>query len=315
MFPLVEVKRLHSHPYLRKLEKQLLDDLMKDEAVLLRVKVESLLMPYLGLRRVSQVIIPAELPGGAEMGRRIDEYVKPHMMKLPKVTDPKAKLLAVRALKKLLEVEFEEHVEGSPQYKALYGWTDRLGLKSEQSQVRPTVHEIYVFKERAVRKELVSLLRDRERLRQKVQRKPDPNMGAMQFAYPEEFDPNWIKRMGRLLGYPECCVNRFAEDRGHGVNAETRAANQLAEAAKGGRGINPYAYPLGYFFPCKPDCPASIAMGVELREKLEEMDPGVGAMYGEIVKANAEMVLRLPELVQKYISQLKPNEKEEKKAG
>ncbi len=37
--------------------------------------------------------------------------------------------------------------------------------------------------------------------------------------------------MGRLLGYPQCCVDRYAEDRSGGVNVETRAAGQLAEAA------------------------------------------------------------------------------------
>ena len=298
---------------MRKLDPQLLDDLLKEGALLPRVKVESLLLPHIGLRRVSQVTIPAELPGGAEMGQRIDEKVQPHMMKLPTVTEPAARLMAVRALKEMLEKGFEEHVEGSPQYRALYSWTDRLGLKSEQSKVRPTVHEVYIFKDRAVRKDLTNLLRDREKLRQKVQRKPDPRMGGMRFAYPEEFEPSWIKRMGRLLGYPECCVERFAQERAAGVNVEARAANQIIEAAKGGQSINPYAYPLGYFFPCKPDCPSSTAVGTEWRKRLEELDPGVGAMYGEMVRVNAHMVLRQPELIQQYLSHFQPKEQEEKK--
>jgi len=298
---------------LRKVDRQLLDDLLKEEAVLPRVKVEALMLPHIGLRRVSQVTIPAEFPGGAEMGQRIDERVQPHMMKLPTVTEPAARVMAVKALKDMLERGFEEHVEGSPPYKALYSWTDRLGLKSEQSKVRPTVHEVYIFKDRAVRKELVNLLRDREKLRHKVQRKPDPKMGGIRFAYPEEFEPDWIKRMGRLLGYPECCVDRYAEDRAGGVNVEARAANQLIEAVKGGRNINPLAYHLGYFFPCRPDCPASTALGAEWRERLEELDPGVGNMYGDMVKVNSHMVLRQPELIQRYLSQFQPKEQEEKK--
>jgi hypothetical protein len=297
---------------LRKLDTQLLDGLLKEENVLPRVKVEALLLPHLGLRRVSQVTIPAEFPGGAEMGQRIDEKVQPHMAKLPTVTEPAARLMAVRALKEMLEKGFEEHVEGSPQYKALYAWTDRLGLKSEQSKVRPTVHEVYIFKNRAVRKELVGLLRDREKLRHKVQRKPDPKLGGIRFAYPEEFESGWIKRMGRLLGYPECCVDRYAEDRTKGVNVEARAANQLIEAAKGGESINPHAYPLGYFFPCRPDCLASTAMGTEWRKMLEELNPGVGAMYGDMVRVNAHMVLRQPELIQRYLSQVQPKEQEDK---
>jgi len=272
------------------------------------VKMEYLLLPHLGLRRVSQVTIPAELPGGPEMGQRIDEKVQPHMSKLPTITEPAARLMAVKALREMLEKGFEEHVEGSPQYKAIYAWTDRLGLKSEQSKVRPTVHEIYIFKDRATRKELIDLLRDREKLRQKVYRKPDPKLGGIRFAFPEEFEAGWVKGMGRLLGYPECCVDRFAEDRVKGVNVEARAANQLAEAAKGGQPINPYAYPMGYFFPCKPDCPAATAIGMDWRKRLEELDPAVGAMYGELVRVNAQMVLRQPELIQKYLAQFKPKE-------
>lgn len=287
-----------------KLERHLLDELLKEEAVLPRVKMESLLMPHMGLRRVSQVTIPAELHGGAEIGQRIDEEVRPHMSKLTDATEPAAKLKAVKAVREMLEKGFEEHVEGSPQYKALYSWTDRLGLKSEQSKVRPTVHEIYVFKDRDARKELIGLLREREKLRQKSYKKPDPKLGSIRFAYPEEFDAGWVKGMGRLLGYPQCCVDRFAEDRVKGVNVEARAANQLAEAAKEDQPINPYAYILGYFFPCKPDCPAATAVGMEWRRKLEELDPAVGSMYGEQVRVNAQMVLRQPELIQKYLAQL-----------
>ena len=267
-------------------------------------------MPHLGLRKVSQVTIPAELPGGTEMGKHIDEKVKPDMMKLPNIREPAARLSAVRSIKEKLEKGFEEYVEGSPQYKALYTWTDKLKLKSEQSKVRPTVHEIYIFRDGSHRKELISLLRDRDRLRLMAQRRPDPNLGGIRFAYPEEFEPSWIRRMGRLLGYPDCCVDRYAEDRAKGINVEARAANQLAEAAKGGQSINPYAYPLGYFFPCKPDCPESTALGTDLHEKLEELDPKIGAMYEEMARVNAHMVLKQPELIQRYLSQFQSGERD-----
>jgi hypothetical protein len=181
-------------------------------------------------------------------------------------------------------------------------------LKSEQSKVRPTVHEIYIFKEGSERKELIDLLKEREKLRQRAQRKPDPNLGGIRFAYPEEFEPSWIRRMGRLLGYPDCCVNRYADDRAKGVNVEARAANQLLDMAKEGQSINTYAYPLGYFFPCRPGCPESTAIGMEWRKRLEDLDPIIGAMYGEMVKVNAHMVLKQPELIQRYLSQFKSKE-------
>jgi hypothetical protein len=288
------------------LDRQLLDELMKDEAVFPKVKLEALLFTHLVLRGCAQVTIPAELPGGAEMGARIDERVHPHMAKLPTITEPRDRLMAVRALKEMMEKGFEEQVEGSEPYRALYRWTDRLGLRSQQSKVRPTVHEIYVYRDRAAGKELASILRDRDKLRQATMKKPDPSRGSMRFAFPEEFDLKWTRRMGRLLGYPQCCVDRYAEDRTGGVNVETRAASQLAEAAKEGKQINPHAYPLSFFFPCRPDCPASTELGLRWRRRLEEVDPALSSMYGELVRLNAHMVLKQPEIIQRYVSQFQP---------
>jgi hypothetical protein len=297
---------------LRELDRQLLDELLKEEAVFPKVKLEVLIFTHLGLRGCSQVTIPAELPGGAEMGQKIDERVQPHLMKLPTVTEPRDRLMAVRVLKEMMEKGFEELVEESEPYKALYRWTDRLGLKSQQSKVRPTVHEIYVFKDGSARRELADLLRDRDKLRQAAVRKPDLKGGSVRFAYPEEFDRRWIRRMGRLLGYPPCCVDRYAEDRVNGVNVETRASNQLAEAIKAGQQINSLAYPLSYFFPCRPDCPASTALGSAWRRRLEELDPQLSAVYGELVRLNTHMVLKQPEIIQRYVSQFQPPKEEEK---
>jgi hypothetical protein len=288
------------------LDGKLLEELMKDESVFPKVKLEVLLFTHLGLRDCAQVTIPAELPGGAEMGARIDERMGPHMAKLPTITEPKDRFMAVRAVKEMMERSFEELVEGSEPYRSLYRWTDRLGLKSQQSKVRPTVHEIYIHRGGATGRELAGVLRDRDKLRQAAVRKPDPSRGGMRFAFPEEFDPKWIGRMGRLLGYPECCVDRYAEDRAGGVNVETRAAGQLAEAAKEGKKINPHAYPLSFFFPCRPDCPASTELGLSWRRKLEEVDPNLSAMYGELVQLNAHMVLKQPEIIQRYVSQFQP---------
>ena len=285
------------------LDTETLDEMLADEHILNRVKLECLLLPYMGLRPLSQITVPAEFPGGFEMGQRIDRAIKPHMDRLQAITEPRAKVQAIQETRKLMETQFETVVENSDPYKTYYSWSDRLGLKSEQAQVRPTVHEIFMFKDGRTGKELKRLIKDREKLRVKVQRKPDPRMGRVRFAYPEEFNAKWITRMGRLLAYPDCCIKQYAQDRVKGVNVETRAATQLAEVLNEEKKVDVHAYILGFFFPCRPDCPNSTEKGFRWHDEFSKMDERLGEMYAELLGVNATMVLRQPELINRYISQ------------
>jgi hypothetical protein len=290
------------------LDKETLDKLLADEHVLTRVKMECLLLPYMGLRPVSQITIPAEYPGGLEMGEMIDRALKPHMERLQGITEPRAKVQAIREARKLMEAQFETEVESSEPYKAYYRWSDRLGLKSEQAQVRPTVHEIFLYKDRRDGRELKRLLNDRMKIRARVQRRPDPSMPRVRFAYPEEFNIKWITRMGRLLGYPECCVKQYAQDRAGGVNVETRAAQQLLRRLKEEKEVDTHAYILGFFFPCQPSCPNATEKGFRWHDEFSKMDKRLGEMYSELIKFNATMVLKQPELINRYLAQFQKPE-------
>ena len=292
------------------LDKDTLDELLADEHIMNRVKLECLLMPYMRLRPISQITIPAEFPSGLEMGQRIDQAVKPHIERLQAITEPRAKVQVIQETRKLMERQFEAVVEDSDHYRAYYSWSDRLQLKSEQAQVRPTVHEIFLFKDGGDGRALKRLIKDREKLRFRVQRRPDSRMSRVRFAYPEEFDAKWITRMGALLGYPDCCIKQYAEDRAKGVNVETRAAKQLAEAVKEEKNVDAHAYILGFFFPCRPDCPKSMEKGFRWQEEFSKIDERLGAMYAELLGVNATMVLRQPELINRYISQFKKPEPE-----
>lgn len=300
---LADVLSCNGRVMLIALNKETLDELLADQHMLNRVKLEGLLLPHMGLRPISQITVPAELPGGFEIGQRIDRVVKPHLDRLQALTEPRAKVQAIQEIRKLMETQFEAVVESSDPYKAYYGWSDRLGLKSEQSPVRPTVHEIFMFKDGRARRELERLIKDRVKIRARVQRKPDPGMNRMRFAYPEEFDAKWITRMGRLLGYPDCCVKQYAQDRAKGVNVETRAATQLAEVLNERKTLDTHAYILGFFSPCRPDCPNSTEKGYRWQDAFSKMDERLGEMYKELLGVNATMVLRQPELINKYLSQ------------
>ena len=290
------------------MDKETLDRLLADEHVLNRVKMECLLLPHMGLRPVSQITVPAEYPGGLDMGEMIDRALKHHIDRLQAITEPGAKLQAIREVRKLMEAQFETEVEGSDPYKAYYGWSDRLGLKSEQAQVRPTVHEIFLYKDGKDGRELKRLLNDRMKIRARVQRRPDPKMARVRFAYPEEFDAKWITRMGGLLGYPECCVEQYAQDRAKGVNVETRAAKQLLNLLQEEKKVDTHAYILGFFYPCQPNCPNSSEMGFRWHDEFSKMDDRLGGMYAELLKFNATMVLKQPELINQYLSQFQKPE-------
>jgi hypothetical protein len=160
-----------------------------------------------------------------------------------------------------------------------------------------------------VKKELTSLLKTREKLRRKVRRKPDPSRGGIQFAYPEEFDAKWLKKMGRLLGYPGCCVDQYAKERVQGVNVEIRAAEQLKEVAKLGS-VNPYAYFTGFFFPCTPNCDAALEAGQRWFKTLNEFDIRLGELYSELVKINHDHVLLQPQIISQYLGQFQEKPKD-----
>ena len=286
------------------MKEDLIDKLLEEDSILNRVKIESYIIPYLGFRPVSQITIPAEFPEGGEMGQRIDRNARPLMSKLRSISNPRGKAVAIQALKRFLEKNFEEIVEGSETFEAHYRWADKMNLKNNQYQVRPTVHEIYFYKNRDSGRQLKRLMREREKLRTKAHRNSKPEMGGIQFAYPEEFNDKWIIDMGNLLGYPECCSKRYSKDRISGINVEARAANQLTEKINNDIPVDPHVYLLSYFFPCKTSCKNALNMGLSWDEKLGDYDPRIASLYREQLKDNLKMVLKQPELIQRYVNQI-----------
>lgn len=279
-----------------------LHELLREPRVPRRVAVENIMLVSLGLRPCSQTTIPAELPSGPLMGEAIDTLFKPRLEKLRAMQDLKAKIREIGDIRKGMASAFDEIVEGSAEYKALTTWAKRLGLKIDQVEVRPTVHEFYIYKERETLKELQRLMQERGKLRVEAVKKPDPSRGQLQFAYPEEFNGGWIRRMGRLLGYPDCCVDRYASDREQGINAEARAAAQLKELLTT---PDPHVYLASYFFPCSPTCEKAMQKGEHYHDKLTEALPEAGEAYETIVRENLERVRIQPEIISEYLSRLR----------
>ncbi len=261
-----------------------------------------MILVALGLRPCSQTTIPAELPSGQEMGERIDQLFKPRLIKLRLMRDQKEKLKEIAEIRRDMASAFDDVVEGSDEYQSLASWAKHLDLRVNQVGVRPTVHEYYLYKDRDTLKELQKLIQERGKLRVEAVKKPDPSRGQLQFAYPEEFNGAWIRRMGKLLGYPDCCVDRYALDREKGVNAESRAAAQLNELTSD---PDPHAYLASYFFPCSPTCQKAREKGELYHQSLSEVIPEVGKAYEAIIVENLHRVRRQPEIIGEYINRLK----------
>lgn len=286
------------------MEPGLLDAFLEEPLVVPKSKLEAFLALYLELRPASQVTMPAELPYGSQLGQRIDAEVKPHISKLQAITDMKARAKAVQAIKKMLEESFEVIVEESDAYKAYYRWAEELGLRNNQIKVRPTVHELYLFKEKGIGGRIRKLMNDRDKIRRRTQRRPGPDVDPIRFAYPEEYDEKWLLRNGEILGYPECCVRSYARDRINGVNVETRAARQLIDILKETE-VDTHVYFTGFFFPCSSKCENALSKGHTWADEFSALDSRLSGLYESALLMNTELVLRQPELISKYLSQFK----------
>jgi len=276
-----------------------IEGLMGDSRLLTRVKTENYLLVHLGLRPCSQTTMPVDLPGSQEMGSTIDGMISPKMGQIRQKHDPRRRLAAIASLKKEMRAAYNQVVKASEQYRAHLDWAAALRLRTRVVDVRPTIQEIYVFKERRLSGELKRLMKEREKIRKKAYARASPGMDRVRLAYPEEFEGSWLRDLGEILGYPECCVDAYASDREGGLNVEERAATQLEESLRAGE-VDPMAYYVGYFFPCTPDCEAALFKGKEGLSRLADLDPSWGNLYSTIVVENMENIRRQPEIIARY---------------
>jgi len=278
---------------------ELLYRFLEDGNILPRIKIENFLTVSLGLRPCSLMTLPAELPDAAAIGGAIDGQIFPKLRGVRSESDPRKKLRLIEALKKDMRLAYDKTVKGSEQYKSLRSWAERLSLRNVAVSVRPTVEELYIFREDDIGKRLRRLMKDRERYRAEAIAGAKPGMERARYVYPEEFKAPWLREIGEALGYPKCCVEAYAADRERGVNVETRASQQLKEA-EGIGAVNPFTYFVGYFFPCSPSCGEASAKGATYHKSLGDLQPSLGEMYSKLVVENMERVRQQPEIIEKY---------------
>jgi hypothetical protein len=278
--------RVGGNQPLPKIPYRLVDDLICDEQVLDRVKVEALIPLAIGLRHCSVVELPSALPDGVSLAKRIDEACRREYEELIRETNLSGRLPKILRLKDCLRAKFDDEVLGSRSYKALVSWIRKLHLRSYMVTIRPTVRELYVFKRRIEWPSIYLLSKARLRLREKALLKE----GSLdEIIFPEEFSPRFIRKTGMLLGYPRCCVEAYVRDREARISVELRLSAQARSLASI-KVLSLYPFYVKDFYPCSPECREAEERGLRFYNALKALNPKLGEIYYSHLERNLDFV-------------------------
>ena len=282
------------------LKSGLSEELLDESLLTDHVKTEGYLMVVLGVRPCALVTIPAELPDGAELGSKIDVLCAEDLRRVTEAPAEKKPFL-IPKLRSRIQESFRKVVFSSASYKAYVSWSRKLSLQTLDVEVRPSIHELYLFKNLAVGKQLKRLIALKAAARKEHAFSKGFVGTRTSLAYAEELSADYLNSAGKLLGYPSCCVKAYADDRlGGGVNVEGRASTQLRQINEGARQSSIYAYFARDFFPCHPQCRNATEIGRMAFHRLTDVNPELGAIYFECMRKNAKTVEEYPELTQQY---------------
>jgi hypothetical protein len=210
------------------------------------------------------------------------------------------------AKKKTLNDAYDKLVAPSPAYVAHLSWLDRLGLNQLQFKRRPTLREMFIYADRDIRQKVVDLesVASAARNRLTTGKDQDHDQAVMEYVYADEYDREYLQGLGRLLGYPSCCVERYTADRLRGQNVEQRAWDQVREMHEQGKPIDVHAYFVKDFFPCTPSCPEAITLGERYAAAYEALSPEIAEIYTGALYQAFEYVQNYPRLIEQHKQRL-----------
>ncbi|HHY12440.1 MAG TPA: hypothetical protein GX529_07405 [Firmicutes bacterium] len=300
------------------MNQQLFREFMDEHVIPFKIKLDDFLPVILGVRRAGQIVMPAELPDSGILGATIDDRFRQKMAgeRLPgeSLTDfLKGRAVRLRRKSRIQDLRFKlqalrdiysDVVEKSKSYQVYMYWIDKWGLQRKELESRPTIREIYIFKDESAAVELEELQDLRKDIRYDFARNPDPSLSGSFRVFPEEHNAAFLKKAGRILGFPACCIDRYVFDRSSGVlSPEVRASNQIVHS-ESPDGVNDYAYFTKDFFPCQPDCPEAVAIGRAIYEAFQGINDELAGSYLKHVAANVMLVRQYPEIIQKRMAAL-----------
>lgn len=283
------------------LSRQLLDELISDNRVLDRVKVELYLPVKLGLRQCAIIELPGSLPDGSQLADMVNEGCKEDYKLVLEEQDPVKKWPLIVALKNNLQKGFKEVVMRSESYIALICWEKRLGLRRYEAALRPTIHEVYVYRDITMWWSIRHLVHQRLRLRSEAIRNLQYHEIA---AYPEEFSPKYLRETGRLLGYPSCCIEAYVSDRVAGNVVEMRLSEQLQSLIAEEKMPEPYSFFTRNFYPCRPGCPEAEKIGLNFLRTLNCLDTRLGQLYEKCLEENLDLVQNYRKYLARHLAEM-----------
>lgn len=259
------------------------------------LKPQTLLEDYLsvamGLRRCSLITAPAEFPDAEIIARAVDLACISDYHKLVSEPDMRKRAKLMESFKRRLREVYREKLSDSSSYRSHISWTTRLDLQIFEVEVRPTVRELYLFKDMDVMRRLKALSASRTSFRERFIKAARQPLSRSALAYPEEYFPEYVRGIGELLGYPKCCTEAYIEGRtGSNVPAEERASRQIKTGRRQGLEPEPFAYFVKDFIPCVPTCASAAAVGKKLFEEFSRFDGRLGECYSQCLKANVANV-------------------------
>ncbi len=289
---------------------QTVTQLLNDENIQERAKLEDFIAVASGARKVSQLMVPADFPAADRIKSHIDEGFKTRYYHgkshggITALLDPikyglmRAFMNPLRYKASLLRESFHQVVFDHDNYKAHRRWADEMNLEIYETQIRPSLDEMYVARDEDGLQELIDFQKRREEIRREIvqQARQQGNMQVM--LMPEERSPEYVSGLGRILGYPDCCIEAYIDDIQKSVDSALRASNELSDMDESAedRSFNLHAYFASGFFPCAPDCENATQTGKEMQEKVTQIDERLSDYMLRTFRSNKDYVLKYPEI-------------------
>lgn len=293
----------------------LVDLFLKEELVMPRARIEAFLLVALGIKPLSLITVPGELADGRELGQAIDDRYHQSVANGREGSLWQRLSFGVHSLtekplafkQRLIRRAYEDIVPPSASYRAHLRWAKELGLTVYDWEVRPSIHELYFYKSPTVGLELRELMLERQRLKREAWSKVTRHTPISLLVYPEEQNPPYVERVGRLLGYPDCCVQAYLRDRARDENVEARAARDLQLMTTVNGDPEPWPYFVKDLFPCSPTCPRSTEIGKEVYAALHSLSPQLADLYLQLLQENQEMVRVYPVIINQHVQEMERN--------
>ncbi len=296
--------------------------LLNDDNVQEQVKMEDYVAVATGARRAAVLWIPADLPAGDRIREAIDEGYSRRYYESRRGGGPfkfldriryagmRAMMNPLRYKASLLREAYEDAVWEHPNYRAARQWAGELGLHIYESQVRPSLDEMWVVRDQRTVTEIAAFMARRDEIRREMMQemRRAGRTGPQLMFMPEEKSPEYLRRAGDLLGYPECCVEAYVEDAASDVDSALRSSNQISEITgdddEERADMEATAFFAGSFYPCKPQCPAASQVGESMLQAVGEADERLVNRMQRVFRANMDYVSKYPEILERRRRQM-----------